>query len=41
MSDWGGTNSVDDALMARLDREMPGPPRVRELHRVLESIQKG
>ncbi|KAJ5408257.1 hypothetical protein N7509_002140 [Penicillium cosmopolitanum] len=41
MSDWGGTNSVADALKAGLDLDMPGPPRVRELHRVIESIEKG
>lgn len=41
MSDWGGTNSVAEALKAGLDLEMPGPPRVRKLDRVLESIKKG
>lgn len=40
MSDWGGTNSVADALNAGLDLEMPGPPRIRKLPKVLEAIEK-
>jgi beta-glucosidase len=41
MSDWGGTNSVADAFNAGLDLEMPGPPRIRKLPAVLESIKRG
>lgn len=41
MSDWGGTNSVADALKAGLDLEMPGPPRVRKFSAVLEDIERG
>lgn len=41
MSDWGGTNSVADALNVGLDLEMPGPPRIRKLPIVLEAIKKG
>jgi beta-glucosidase len=29
MSDWGGTNSVVDSVLAGLDLEMPGPPEKR------------
>lgn len=41
LSDWGGTNSVSDALNAGLDLEMPGPPRARKLSAVLEAIEDG
>ncbi|KAF9893078.1 hypothetical protein FE257_012489 [Aspergillus nanangensis] len=41
MSDWGGTNSVADALNAGLDLEMPGPPKVRKLAAVKEAIGRG
>lgn len=41
MSDWGGTNSIADALRAGLDLEMPGPPRIRKFSAVLEAIEKG
>ncbi|KAL3478320.1 glycoside hydrolase superfamily [Aspergillus californicus] len=41
MSDWGGTNSVIDALNAGLDLEMPGPPRARKLSAVLKAIEDG
>jgi beta-glucosidase len=41
MSDWGGTNSVTEALEAGLDLEMPGPPRVRKLETILAKIQEG
>lgn len=41
MSDWGGTNSVADALNAGLDLEMPGPPRIRKLPLMLAAIEKG
>ncbi|KAI9162790.1 Beta-glucosidase B [Paramyrothecium foliicola] len=41
MSDWGGTNSVADALKAGLDLEMPGPPRIRKLEPVKTALEKG
>ncbi|KEY66389.1 hypothetical protein S7711_05822 [Stachybotrys chartarum IBT 7711] len=41
MSDWGGTNSVADALNAGLDLEMPGPPRIRKVDKVKEAIERG
>lgn len=41
MSDWGGTNSVADALNAGLDLEMPGPPRIRKLDKVKEALERG
>jgi beta-glucosidase len=41
MSDWGGTNSISDALNAGLDLEMPGPPRIRKLDKVLEAVKQG
>lgn len=41
MSDWGGTNSVGQALEAGLDLEMPGPPRKRTIPAVLDSIESG
>lgn len=41
MSDWGGTNSVVDALRAGLDLEMPGPPKVRKFSVIKEAIQNG
>jgi beta-glucosidase len=41
MSDWGGTNSVTEALEAGLDLEMPGPPKVRKLETILAKIQDG
>ncbi|KAJ6031777.1 hypothetical protein N7540_002509 [Penicillium herquei] len=40
MSDWGGTNSVVDALKAGLDLEMPGPPRKRILSAVMDALDK-
>ncbi|OAK96915.1 hypothetical protein IQ06DRAFT_282455 [Phaeosphaeriaceae sp. SRC1lsM3a] len=41
MSDWGGTNSVSDALNTGLDLEMPGPPRIRKIDLVLEEVKQG
>ncbi|KAK7222410.1 hypothetical protein V2G26_010413 [Clonostachys chloroleuca] len=41
MSDWGGTNSVSDALIAGLDLEMPGPPRIRKIPAVLKALENG
>lgn len=41
MSDWGGTNSLSDALVAGLDLEMPGPPRIRKPSSVKEAVAKG
>lgn len=41
VSDWGGTNSVADALNAGLDLEMPGPARWRKPGAVLEAIAAG
>lgn len=41
MSDWGGTNSVSEALNVGLDLEMPGPPRIRKLPAVLDAIREG
>lgn len=41
MSDWGGTNSVGDAIKAGMDIEMPGPPRVRMTQAVLDALEKG
>ncbi|KAB8200195.1 beta-glucosidase B [Aspergillus parasiticus] len=41
MSDWGGTNSVADALRAGLDLEMPGPPKVRKPSVIKEFMQRG
>lgn len=41
MSDWGGTNSVADALNAGLDLEMPGPPRKRRVPTVVEAVKRG
>ncbi|EPE04582.1 glycoside hydrolase family 3 [Ophiostoma piceae UAMH 11346] len=41
MSDWGGTNSVGQALEAGLDLEMPGPPRKRTIPAVLDAIKAG
>ncbi|OQE20503.1 hypothetical protein PENSTE_c013G08625 [Penicillium steckii] len=40
MSDWGGTNSVANALHAGLDLEMPGPPKVRKLSTVVQALEK-
>ncbi|KAL6230151.1 hypothetical protein BDW75DRAFT_234618 [Aspergillus navahoensis] len=40
MSDWGGTNSTVESLLATTDLEMPGPP-VRRGRRLLEAIQDG
>lgn len=41
MSDWGGTNSVAEALKTGLDLEMPGPPRKRKTSSVLEALDRG
>ncbi|KPM41411.1 Beta-glucosidase B [Neonectria ditissima] len=41
MSDWGGTNSVAEALNAGLDLEMPGPPRIRKVDSVVEAVRRG
>lgn len=41
MSDWGGTNSVAEALNAGLDLEMPGPPRIRKTDEVVEAVKRG
>jgi beta-glucosidase len=41
MSDWGGTNSIPEALNTGLDLEMPGPPRIRKIDRVLDAIKQG
>ncbi|KAF2658601.1 glycoside hydrolase family 3 protein [Lophiostoma macrostomum CBS 122681] len=41
MSDWGGTNSISNALNAGLDLEMPGPPRIRKLDKVLDAVKQG
>lgn len=43
MSDWGGTNSLVDSLIASCDLEMPGPPIVRgeALLRELDRVRDG
>lgn len=41
ISDWGGTNSVADALNAGLDLEMPGPARVRKVDTVVAAVNEG
>jgi beta-glucosidase len=41
MSDWGGTNSIIDALAAGLDLEMPGPARKRVVPDVVAAIKEG
>ncbi|KAI0471525.1 family 3 glycoside hydrolase [Xylariaceae sp. FL0804] len=41
MSDWGGTNSVADAINAGLDLEMPGPARLREIPAVVQAVKEG
>ncbi|CAK7238455.1 hypothetical protein SEUCBS140593_010705 [Sporothrix eucalyptigena] len=41
VSDWGGTNSVAEALEAGLDLEMPGPPRKRTFAAVQETLKAG
>ncbi|KAM0326350.1 hypothetical protein ACHAQA_006952 [Verticillium albo-atrum] len=39
MSDWGGTNSTVESLLAGLDLEMPGPPE-RRGQKLLDSLGK-
>ncbi|CAK7227932.1 hypothetical protein SBRCBS47491_006733 [Sporothrix bragantina] len=41
VSDWGGTNSVAEALDAGLDLEMPGPPRKRTWAAVKAALDAG
>lgn len=41
VSDWGGTNSVAEALKAGLDLEMPGPPRKRTWKAVQAALEAG
>ncbi|KAJ5099892.1 hypothetical protein N7532_006893 [Penicillium argentinense] len=41
ISDWGGTNSVSDALNAGLDLEMPGPPRKRKFTAIMDALEQG
>ncbi|KAL1893045.1 hypothetical protein Sste5346_006726 [Sporothrix stenoceras] len=41
VSDWGGTNSVGEALTAGLDIEMPGPPRKRTWAAVQAALKAG
>ncbi|CAI4214113.1 unnamed protein product [Parascedosporium putredinis] len=41
ISDWGGTNSVDDSINHGLEIEMPGPARVRKTDAVLEAVREG
>src|SRR5439155_1242850 len=41
MSDWGGTNSVEDSLNAGLDLEMPGPARARPVEKIVEAVKAG
>lgn len=40
MSDWGGTNSLAEALKVGLDLEMPGPPRRRKTEAVLAALER-
>ncbi|KFZ03434.1 hypothetical protein V502_10949 [Pseudogymnoascus sp. VKM F-4520 (FW-2644)] len=40
MSDWGGTNSVAEALTAGVDLEMPGPAYRRTFNNVTEAIDQ-
>jgi beta-glucosidase len=41
MSDWGGTNSTVEALVAGLDLEMPGPTRWRDKDVVRAAVESG
>ncbi|UPK92787.1 hypothetical protein LCI18_003722 [Fusarium solani-melongenae] len=41
ISDWGGTNSVADGLIAGLDLEMPGPARWRTAEQIRPLIEAG
>lgn len=41
MSDWGGTNTVSEAVDAGLDLEMPGPPRIRKAPRIVKCLAEG
>ncbi|PKS12506.1 hypothetical protein jhhlp_000713 [Lomentospora prolificans] len=41
ISDWGGTNSVEDSINHGLEVEMPGPARVRKTDVVLEAVKAG
>jgi beta-glucosidase len=40
ISDWGGTRSTVDAVLAGVDIEMPGPPRMRG-DRLVEAVANG
>ncbi|KAH8601504.1 glycoside hydrolase superfamily [Bisporella sp. PMI_857] len=41
MSDWGGTNSVAESLLAGLDLEMPGPAEKRTNEKVTAALKEG
>jgi beta-glucosidase len=41
MSDWGGTNSTAESLVAGHDLEMPGPPMRRTVKKVRAAVESG
>ncbi|PVH68511.1 glycoside hydrolase family 3 protein [Cadophora sp. DSE1049] len=41
MSDWGGTNSATESLLAGLDLEMPGPANHRKIPDIKAAIESG
>jgi beta-glucosidase-like glycosyl hydrolase len=41
MSDWGGTNSTIESLIATTDLEMPGPAVRRKVSSLLDAVSKG
>jgi beta-glucosidase len=41
ISDWGGTTSLIESLVAGLDLEMPGPPTIRKPEAILRALETG